>query len=312
MSAARDVEAVEALFQAAGVPRPAGVSGFETALSSLHARALERWAGVELSQGAFGEALGRRLGARLTTPASIDLVRGDEVFLAAACAARDARALSHVERVFIPKVRGVVARQVGGRDLVDDVLQALRKRLFAHDPPGISGFLGLGPLQSWLCAAGVREALDQLRSQERYVPEDEVEQVQAHVGEEPALDFVRKRHARDFRAALRAAFDRLEPQERLLLRWSHVDRLSIDDIAALQQAHRATAARRLVRARARLVELTRAELVTALAVTEQTLESLIRVVRVDLDITLPSALVDDGAAGPVTTGAPGVSSTARG
>jgi RNA polymerase sigma-70 factor len=290
MSAARRGALTAALFTAAGRPAPEGSTGFEAELVALHRQGGERWPGVDVEAAVFARALGRRLGARLQGVASLALVRSDEVFLATACEARSPRAIAHLERAFFAQVRRAVTRQVSGGDGVDDVLQSVRQRLFAQQPPGIASFQGAGPLQSWLCAAAVREALDQLRRSARYVPEDDVERVQAHVEHEVGVDYVRQRYAGDFKQALRVAFEKLDPDERLLLRWSHIDRVSIDGIAALQQSHRATAARRVNRARARLIELTRADLIERLALSEQTLESLIRVVRVDLDITLPSAL----------------------
>jgi RNA polymerase sigma-70 factor (ECF subfamily) len=65
-----------------------------------------------------------------------------------------------------------------------------------------------------------------------------------------------------------------------------VDGLTIDEIGALYQVHRATAARWISGARNTLLADTRARLTARLALTPSQFDSLMRLVRSELDLSL--------------------------
>src|SRR6185312_1867471 len=105
---------------------------------------------------------------------------------------------------------------------------------------------------------------------------------------DPELALVRSRHAGDFERALQDAFGSLDERERNLLRLHFLDGLGIDGLAPVFGVHRATVARWLAAARERLQDTVLALLRERLAVGERELESLARLVRSDLEISLPS------------------------
>jgi RNA polymerase sigma-70 factor, ECF subfamily len=74
------------------------------------------------------------------------------------------------------------------------------------------------------------------------------------------------------------------------LRQHALDGLSIDRLAALHKVHRATAARWVEAARTAALEHTRLALGRRLRVGPDELESVMRLVRSQLDITLPALL----------------------
>ena len=80
--------------------------------------------------------------------------------------------------------------------------------------------------------------------------------------------------------------------DRALLRFKFVDGLTLDDLAVLYGTHRATVARRVAALREDLVKATRAQLGGPLRVRRQDLESLVRLVRSDLDLSLSRLLGD--------------------
>ena len=93
----------------------------------------------------------------------------------------------------------------------------------------------------------------------------------------------------------------LAVRERALLRYSVVDGLTLDEIGAIYRAHKSSVSRWLSRARARLWQETRAALQTRLAIDEVDLESIVRLLRSGLDLSLerllqpgPADRTDDG------------------
>jgi RNA polymerase sigma-70 factor (ECF subfamily) len=106
---------------------------------------------------------------------------------------------------------------------------------------------------------------------------------------DPRLDDLRRRYRGDFAAAFRAALAALPVRERNLLRQHHMDGLTIDQLAGLYRVHRATAARWVARARTTLSGETRRRLMERLGVATQDADSIIRLVRSQLDLSLSAA-----------------------
>jgi RNA polymerase sigma-70 factor (ECF subfamily) len=79
---------------------------------------------------------------------------------------------------------------------------------------------------------------------------------------------------------------RLSDRQRTILRQQLLDGLSIDEIGALYRIHRATAARWLEQARQQVLENTRALLLERLQVRPQELDSIIRLIRSRLEVSL--------------------------
>jgi RNA polymerase sigma-70 factor len=81
---------------------------------------------------------------------------------------------------------------------------------------------------------------------------DELDRMAAP-GRPPELQLLLSRHRSSLQDAIEAAFRRLAPEERTLLRLQYVDRLGIDELSTIYRAHRATVARRLLRLRDRML-----------------------------------------------------------
>ena len=72
----------------------------------------------------------------------------------------------------------------------------------------------------------------------------------------------------------------------------YIDGLNIDRIGVVFHVHRATVARWIAGAREQLHERTMAEVASGLALSQEELESLLRVVRSSLDLSLRALLAE--------------------
>src|ERR1051325_5756555 len=103
---------------------------------------------------------------------------------------------------------------------------------------------------------------------------------------DPELALLQRQYGAEFRAAFRQGFVSLTPRERNLIRHHIVDRLGIDGIAALYGIHRATAARRLARARSTLIKRLRRELQVRLQLDRKQLEGVLALLQGKLELSL--------------------------
>jgi len=191
-------------------------------------------------------------------------------------------------------VPAFVAKLGLDRAAIDEVRQRLRHRLLVPNHAGhqkIADYRGLGRLPSWLRVVAIRIALD-LKQQEPHRSSSPPRDDQL-VSDDPELDYLRQRYAEDFRVAFVDALRALPIEQRNVLRLHLLDGLSIDRIGKLHDVHRATAARWLVNARERLAKDTQRLLQSRLNVSPSEFESLLRLVRSDLDVSLCRILAED-------------------
>jgi RNA polymerase sigma-70 factor (ECF subfamily) len=246
----------------------------------------QSWPGVPLGRAAYGRYLAQRqIGGELPQAAI-----APDLFIACACAQGAPGALAAFEERFGATVRRAVSRVDSSPSFVDEALQVLREKLFvaaAGSRPQIEGYFGRATLRSWVASTAVRTALKMRRRKDD--KRHETLRCCARVGDDqssPELEYLRKRYAGAFDAAVRAAILRLPPRDRALLLLHLGERMSVDRLAALYQVGRSTAARWLAKARSRLFEETRRELCGALGITPSELDSLAAVVRSKLEISV--------------------------
>jgi RNA polymerase sigma-70 factor (ECF subfamily) len=262
--------------------------GLEAALEGLVRAAREAWPEVDMDAGAFLAHVAERLPGTARDGEALTGLRAGELFLAFACARGDVRALE----AFDTRVLSLVDRWLPREPLErrDELRQLLRQRLLVSrdgERPKLVSYSGRGPLEQWVRAVALRLHVDQQRAAPREVPLEEAPvALAAKLGVDPELALVRERHQEDFRVAFRAALARLDAAERNLLRLHHVHGFSMDSMAATCHAPRSTVARWVARARERLLALTREELAMRLRLSSGEVDSLLRVVRSQLDVSL--------------------------
>jgi len=163
----------------------------------------------------------------------------------------------------------------------------------ADGAPILDRYTGRGRLGAWIRVVASRDALKALRGDGREVPIDAARL--DRVGAPDAdleMDYMKAVYRTAFADAFYAALDGLAPRDRLMLRYSVLDGLSIDRIAAAYGVHRATAARWVARARQQLVASTRARLIRAEGLTDSEFDSVTRLIRSQLDLSIRRRLAD--------------------
>jgi RNA polymerase sigma-70 factor (ECF subfamily) len=261
----------------------------EPAIAAMLADAAMRWPSVGRDDPAFVGALARALDPTLDIAAAFAAVNGSDLFLAEACARGDTAALAAFERELMP----IVDRSVGRAGLADAVIEELRQRvrtvLFvarADRPPAIASYAGRAPLAAWLRVVAAREAAA-LARRDHHVPADDDEiDGMVEQGLDPELLLDHEAYRVEFRDAFAEAFTRLAVADRNLLRLNVLDKVGIDEIAAMHGVHRATSARWLKRVREQLYRETRRGLMARLKLTPSEFDSALRLVRSQLDVSI--------------------------
>jgi RNA polymerase sigma-70 factor, ECF subfamily len=218
---------------------------------------------------------------------SLDGLRAADLYLACACASGSAVAIETFDRHYMREVDIALARMRVGPPRSHDVKQLVRQRLFVG-PGKISEYAGRGDLRRWVRAVAVRTCLNDLRKgkQEILTDDDQLIAQQAMPGDDPELAYMKRTYAGEFKQAFGEALAGLGPREQTLLRYHHVDGLNIDEIGAIYRVHRVTAFRWLEKAKAQLVDATLAGLRARLRLSAQELDSVLRLIRSQVHLSL--------------------------
>jgi RNA polymerase sigma-70 factor (ECF subfamily) len=267
----------------------------EQALDAAVADALRAWPTLALAPEAFRQHLAGKV-PEGTAPAELSAaVCVPDLFLACACARGVDGAAAELERTYMPVV-GAAAARVGGTALADEVKQVVREILFVGAGaagPALADFSGRGNLKAWVRVIATREALRIVRRDKgRVGVQDEgLYAVLAPTEDaDPQLAYLKERYRAEFRRVFLAAVAGLPRRERVALRLHVLDGLSIDEIAPMYRVHRSTAARWLTRARELLLAETRAGLMRELGLGPSDVDSVIRLIQSNLDVSLSGAL----------------------
>jgi RNA polymerase sigma-70 factor (ECF subfamily) len=217
-------------------------------------------------------------------------LRAADLYLACACADGDRAALAAFDRHYMREVDIALARMRMPAARVADVKQLVRQRLFVGDgvPGKIVEYGGRGDLRRWVRSVAVRTCLNDLRKGKHEVLTDDDQLIaqQAMPGDDPELAYMKRTYAREFQTAFAEALAAQGAREQTLLRYHHVDGLNIDEIGAIYRVHRVTAFRWLEKAKEKLVAATLALLRTRLNVTPQELDSVLRLIRSQVHLSL--------------------------
>jgi RNA polymerase sigma-70 factor (ECF subfamily) len=222
-------------------------------------------------------------------------VQAEDLYLAAACAdavagAAAAFRAAHREDL-IAFALPILKSRPAAIEHADELLVEL---LVGGDAgPRLAGYSGRGPLRAWLRMTAVRRALNQSRDVERHAALDaRLLRDAALADQEPEIAYMKERYGAAFEAAFRDALAALPPAQRALLALHHGQGLGMDAIAAMHRWSRPTASRRVAAAREALFEAACALVRQRLNVAAAEVESLFRLVRSQLDISLSALLAD--------------------
>lgn len=265
----------------------------ERAFDELLDRSRRAWPALGIAPDDFARHVAERVGGQ-DDPASAIAQLHDDLYLACGCARRDPAALASFDREVLSSVDPALRRFDPSPSYADEIRHQTRVRLLVAEPGRpcrIAGYQGRGSLRSWVQVAAVRLAIEACRSARPDEHESESALLDAaDLGADPELACVKHLYRDEFAAAFREAMAALTSRERNVLRLSHLDGLSIDEIGAVYHVHRSTAARWIARAQQALMTATRGSLVARLRITETEFESLMLLVQSHLDLSLDRCL----------------------
>ena len=255
------------------------------------ARAQGEWPGIVPPPADLAAWMAERLPPEAALADAVTALRVGDVFIACACAAGDRGAIVAFEQRYFAEVALAVKRVARAGVAVDDVKQLVRERLFVGDGtrgPRIVEYRGTGAIRAWLRITASRIALNLATRGPRETAHDADFLADLAASDESSeLSLLKQKYRVEFRAAVQTALHTLEPADQNLLRHVFAQGLSIDRIGAMYGIHRATAARRVTRARELFVEETKRALGERLrGASPGEVESIIGLIRSHFDVTL--------------------------
>jgi RNA polymerase sigma-70 factor (ECF subfamily) len=222
----------------------------------------------------------------------VRLVTSD-LYLACGCALKLPVAIARFDVILAREVDLALAQlPLPGADL-GDIKQQLRHRLLVGEEPRIVEYAGRGDLRAWVKVVAVRDALQIRRKLKREVVVSSVD-IPIVSGNDPELGEIKKMYQKDFKVAFEEALLALTAKERNLLRHHFLHGLNIDEIGTLYGVHRATVARWIAKTREGLLDDTRARLMRRLKANRDSVESLMALVRSNLDMSISRCLRESG------------------
>jgi RNA polymerase sigma-70 factor (ECF subfamily) len=259
-------------------------------VENAYAAGRAAWPGVRLEKAAFVE----RVQALDLTPEDLT-ARASDVYLATACLARDPAAVLAFERAFLAPVPKLLTRVALSPHQEDELRQQLRIRLLVGPSPRLAEYRALGPLGGWVRVCALRLALDLKLGAEAHRGDSDA--LDALMGGAPGAEaLIDAEHYRGaFQAALQGALTTLTAREKTLLRLHFLDGMNIDSLGALFQVHRATVARWLVAIRTQLLDRVRQTLSIDLGATSSEAQSLVRLLRSEVQVSIVRILGDEPA-----------------
>jgi RNA polymerase sigma-70 factor (ECF subfamily) len=266
----------------------------DAAVNAVGARGRVAWPGLDVPR----DALVRFLSARPLSWEHAE-VRASDLYLACACVERIPGADTAYLDAFLPRLPQWLGRFGSRPELIDEVRQILAVRVLVGDgehPPAIAEYAGRGSLEGWARTIATREVLAIVRREGRGA-----ERPQEGLAQELlSLDEEIGRLKRMYRAPVLAAFEAgcrtLAPGHRALLRLHYVHGLTGASLATMYGISRATLNRRLLDAREALVQGVSAELSRATGMAAEDVESVLRLVRSQVDLRLSLLLAETAAA----------------
>lgn len=269
---------------------PAEVSPqLEERLSRVLETARGAWPGVTLEGPRYVAHLARLL-PEGQPPEALERMHLADLYLARACVDGLPAALAAFESQVLPEVDAAVARLKLPPAIVDEVRQLVRQKMLLagpETPAKLAAYPGTGPLGGWVRAAALWQALDLQRQRSGPAkPDDGDLSMAVAPGDDPELAYLKTTYRAEFSASFSQALSSLSARERNFLRLKYLDGLNIDQLGALYGVHRSTAARWTVGAQEALLKETRRLLTERLRLTGSQLDSVLRLISSQLDVSL--------------------------
>jgi RNA polymerase sigma-70 factor (ECF subfamily) len=275
--------------------RPAeGDAAIATAWTAWLARAAARRPEVTTDPKRVVALLATKLEGPLTV-AALEQLDGGELWLAAGCTEGLAIAMARFDADYLANLDRALGHMKLAADRLGEVRQRVREKLLVPEDgvTKLEQYAGRGQLATLVRVVAVRAALDRIRADGRSPDtpdEGDAAAVLADDQASPELAAIKAEHADVFKGAFESAVASLDADARGLLRLHVMEKLGIDAIASLHGVHRSTAARWLQDVRERLSKEIRKNLRDRLGRRKVDIESVIRAVDSQLDLSFSRLL----------------------
>jgi RNA polymerase sigma-70 factor, ECF subfamily len=272
-----------------GAPRELGAR-----LQELCRQARAALPGIAVDEVALAAAIAGRAPAGELEP-YLERCRSAELALTLAAARGDGAAIAELERAHRATLDAVCRRYATPSQGAEDLRQILRAKLFVAEPgraPKISDYSGQGFLENWLRVTAVRVFLDLQKRKDRAREElaGEAPVLALPSPQDLALELIKDEYRAAVGQAMQRAARQLDAGDRHMLRQHLVAGLSIDQLGSALGIHRATAARRIARAKEQWVSEIRKQLAAQLALSGEDLDDVLGLVMSRLDVSLGQVL----------------------
>jgi RNA polymerase sigma-70 factor, ECF subfamily len=254
-----------------------------------------RWPHAPPVRDELADYLAFRLARQADVAEAVRRLPVEDMFLAWWAGTGDNAGIAAFEALFADDVERLLARFP--KLPADDLRQRLRIKLFVGTgsaPPKIRDYTGAGALHGWLRVTATRAFVDAVRADLRPRYEADLDELKVLGLAAPGGTAQDQQQRAELSAAIKRAFadavSRLAPRERTFLRHATIDGLTLDQIAATYQVHRATVARTLKGARERLLAETRAGVIARLGIDPEQLNSTLAMLDSNIDLSLSAVL----------------------
>ncbi|HEY4178116.1 MAG TPA: hypothetical protein VGM90_14815 [Kofleriaceae bacterium] len=264
-----------------------GVTVSDQTIADAWERGRAACAELDVSRETFAKFAGDRAETWAGT-----LERAADLYVACACATGAPNAAESFLERYAAHIATYLGRLGSDRDLVDEVRQVVLVRCLLGDGdklPAITSYSGRGSLEGWVRATAVREALALRRDRGRHVDLDE-SPAETASAEDHELPFMVGHYREPVLRAFSTAVAALPREHRTLLRLHYVYAVTTADLAQMFRVSRATLVRRITEARDGLFALLQSALFGQAGVPPEDCESVLRLVKSQVDLSLSSLL----------------------
>ena len=214
-----------------------------------------------------------------------------DLYLACAAANGSPAAIRVIDERFVARLPARIRRLGARPEAVADVLQSVRERLFAGTSPRIRAYNASGPLEQWIKVVAIRTAIDMHRKDEA-APRAEsawLDSIAAPSTDANSL-LASVEYKRELEVAIREEVEALSARDRAVLRLHVIEGVSIEKIAVSYGVHRVTVARWVWTAGETVLDGLRRRFQQRFGIVPGELDSLARLARSRLSLSLTDLL----------------------
>jgi RNA polymerase sigma-70 factor (ECF subfamily) len=263
----------------------------EAALVAMLDAARTSWPEVQLDVEAFLAHLAERLPPSEDPIEALRSMHAADLYLACACVRGDPPAIGAFERGLLSHMPEYIGRIDATPGFAEEVKQAVRTRLLVAESgalPRIASYNGRGPLGAWVRMVSARVAVDLHREQVPRGSTDDDEALLARASpSDPELAYLKTHYRAVFETAFRQALAALSPKEANVLRLHFLEGIPSSAIGTIYQVSGRTVNRWIADIRQRILAEARGLLCEALHLPHSQLESVLELVRSQMDLSLP-------------------------